>query len=207
MSLIFYYSPMSTASTVHWTIEELGVPYEAVKVNLQDPKEKVEKLGKVNPNLKVPVLVHDGVAIFESAAIQMYLGETFGVEKGLYPAPGPKRGEAMKWIVWCNVTLGEALARLLRNSSERFPKDQHNAKQAEGAKADLARLLGIAEDAIADRPFLLGDSIGVADFHLASSMHYATFCGVDLSPYPKLAAWTTSCTSRPIYRKLMPGMG
>ena len=35
------------------------------------------------------------------------------MDADLYPAPGPKRGEAMKWIVWSNVSLGEATARLM----------------------------------------------------------------------------------------------
>ena len=43
-----------------------------------------------------------------------YLGETFGVDAGLYPGPGPKRGNAMKWIVWSNVTLAEAVFRLMQ---------------------------------------------------------------------------------------------
>jgi glutathione S-transferase len=37
----------------------------------------------------------------------MYLGEVFGVDAKLYPASGSKRGEAMKWIAWSNVTLAE----------------------------------------------------------------------------------------------------
>ena len=65
---------------------------------------------KLNPNGKVPVIVHDGTSIWESAAITMYLGEVFGVDAKLYPAPGPKRGAAMKWIVWGNVSLGEAMS-------------------------------------------------------------------------------------------------
>jgi glutathione S-transferase len=56
--------------------------------------------------------VHEGVAIWESSAITMYLGEVFGVDDNLYPAVGPKRGEAMKWIAWGNVTLAEPASRL-----------------------------------------------------------------------------------------------
>lgn len=67
----------------------------------------------------VPVLVHDGTVIFESAAIQIYLGETFGADKGLYPNPGPRRGEALKWLVWTNVSLGEAMSRWLRTTQGR----------------------------------------------------------------------------------------
>ena len=77
MSITFYFAPMSTASTVHWSLEELEIPYEGVQVNLKDEADKKAKLGPVNPNMAVPVLDHDGTVIFESAAIQIYLGETF----------------------------------------------------------------------------------------------------------------------------------
>ena len=103
MSLVFYYAPFSSAATVHSALEELGVPYEKVKIDLKANDQKKPAFLAINPNGKVPAIVHDGVAIFESAAIIIHLGETFGVEKNLFPAPGVKRAEALKWLVWCNV--------------------------------------------------------------------------------------------------------
>src|SRR5437868_6417543 len=96
MSLIFYFAPQSTATLTDLVLEELGVPHDRKKVDLKAGDAKKPEYVKVNPNAKVPAIVHDGVPIFESAAITMYLGEMFGVDKKLYPAPGPRRGEAMK---------------------------------------------------------------------------------------------------------------
>ena len=120
MSLVFYYSPMSTAVVTHWILEELGIPYETVKVDFQKDTKKPEYV-KLNPNGAVPLIVHDGTPIFESAAIAIYLGETFGVEKGLFPAPGPKRGEALKWITAAD---GEdhARSRSRRRNRQRQPR-------------------------------------------------------------------------------------
>ncbi len=53
----------------------------------------------------------------------MYLGEIFGVEGKLYPPAGPQRGEAMKWIVWGNVSLAETAGRL----SALLPSDSDGA--------------------------------------------------------------------------------
>src|SRR5579863_736671 len=128
MSLIFYGAPMSTASITELVLAELGVPHERVAVDIKAGGTKKPEFMKLNPNAKVPTIVHDGTAIWESAAITMYLGETFGVEKKLYPAPGPKRGEAMKWIVWTHVTLGEAVYRYARNTQNWVPAEQQNAK-------------------------------------------------------------------------------
>lgn len=203
MSLTFYYAPMSTASTVHWSLEELGVPYEAVRVDILDAEAKRKKLGPVNPNLKVPVLVHDGTAIFESAAIQIYLGETFGVEKGLFPPPGPKRGEALKWLVWTNVTLGEANGRLMRHASDQSPAELRSAPAAEQARRDLAAALRVFEDSLGDKPYVLGREFSLVDCHLASFFQWLGFCGVDLAPYPKTAAWVARCNQRPANLRLM----
>src|SRR5947209_774811 len=128
MSLTFYRAPQSTASVTEIVFEELGVPHEVVTLDLQKGDTKKPEFKKLNPNGRVPVVVHDGTVLFESCAITMYLGETFGVEKKLWPAAGPKRGEAMKWIAWSNVTFGEAISRWLRNTSDWFPKEQQNAK-------------------------------------------------------------------------------
>lgn len=205
MSLTFFFAPMSTASTVHWSLEELGIPYEAVKVDLKDAADKQKKLGPVNPNLKVPVIVHDGTAIFESAAIQIYLGETFGVEKGLYPAPGKQRGEAVKWLVWTNVSLGEAVSRWQRNTSEFFPAEQRNAAAGAEARKEVDQLIGILEKELADKPYVLGKEVSLVDIHLASFFAWMGFCGVDLTPFPKVKAWNERCAARPANQKLRGG--
>ncbi|MGF1467131.1 MAG: glutathione S-transferase family protein [Sandaracinaceae bacterium] len=197
MSLTFYYSPMSTASTVHWSLEELGVPYEGVRVDLTSEADKRAKLGPVNPNLKVPVLVHDGVAIFESAAIQIYLGETFGVERGLYPEPGPKRGEALKWLVWSNVSLGEAMQRYLRNTRPEVDAALRNEKAGAQGKADVESLIGMVDGALEDRPYLLGDQASLADVHLASFLGWVGMCGIDVGPFRHVSRWLEVCSARP----------
>lgn len=199
MSLTFYYSPHSSASPVHWTLEELGIPYEKVQIDLKANQQKQPEFLKVNPNGRVPVLVHDGVVIFESAAIQLYLGETFGVAKGLYPAPGPKRGEAMKWIIWTNVTLGDALGRMGRNIGEWAPADERNAKAGASAKAEVEGCLRIVEDALSGKEFLVGNSVSIADMHLASWLAYVQMMKVNLAPFPNINAWSSRVTSRPSY--------
>lgn len=199
MSLTFYYSPQSSASPVHWTLEELGIPYEKVVVDIRNGDTKKPEFLKINPNGVVPALVHDGVAIFESAAIQMYLGETFGVQKGLYPAPGPRRAEVMKWIVWTNVSLGEGLSRFGRNAGQWAPEDERNAKAGARAKDDVVRMLGIVNDTLQGRSYLTGDNFTLADLHLASWMEYVKMMGIDISSLSNLSPWIERCAARPAH--------
>ena len=197
MSLTFYYSPQSSASPVHWTLEELGVPYEKVQIDLKAGEQKKPDYLKLNPNGRVPLIVHEGTPIFESAAIQMYLGEQFGVDKGLYPKAGPQRGEVMKWIVWTNATLGDAMSRVGRNLGQWAPEDERNAKAGTRAKTEVEDLLRIVEENLKGKQYLTGERFTLADIHLASWMEYVKMMGVDLAPYAQLTAWLGRCTARP----------
>ena len=202
MSLVYYYSPMSSAARTTWGIEELGLPVERVLVDFRKGDTKKPEFRKLNPNAKVPLLVVDGHAIFESTAILIWLGETYGVEKGLYPKPGVERAETLKWMLWANVSLLEqGIQRLLRNASPRVPEEERNAKQAESAKAELATLLGILDDALAGREWLVGDHFSFADLAVAGYVPYMHFTGMDLSPWKNVSAWSSRCLSRPAVAK------
>jgi glutathione S-transferase len=205
MSLDFYYAPMSSATPVHWALEELGVPYEKVKIDLQAGEQKKPEFLSINPNGKVPAIMHDGVAVWESAAIMLYLGETFGVEKGLFPSSTPARGEAMKWIVWCNVSLGEAMSRYRRNTSDRVNIEERNPRVADAAKKDLAELLGILDKALTGQQYLVENKFSLADLHVAGAVGYLAMAGIDMTPYKAVLAWKDRCFARPANAKVMAG--
>ncbi|MCL6753701.1 glutathione S-transferase family protein, partial [Nostoc sp. CCCryo 231-06] len=177
MSLTFYYAPMSTASITEAVLAELGISCERVKLDISAGDTRKPDFLKVNPNGRVPAIVHEGMPIWESSAITMYLGEVFGVDAKLYPALGPKRGEAMKWIAWSNVTLAEAAGRLAAslptdnegavqsNSLDWVSPEQRSATAVEKAKTDLARCLSILDSGLEGESFLLGN-YSLADTHL-----------------------------------------
>lgn len=201
MSLVLYYSPMSTATISSLVLAELGVPHESVKLDIRAGDTKKPDYLKLNPNGKVPLLVHEGVTIFESAAITMYLGETFGVDRNLYPAPGPKRGEAMKWIVWTNVTLGDAVGRWTRNTMQWVPAEQQNAKAGEAGLEDVHDHLRTLDHALEGRQFLVGEYT-LADTHLSSFVDWLRHMKVDMSAYKNVQAWGERCAARPAYIKV-----
>jgi glutathione S-transferase len=201
MSLVFYYSPMSTADITNLVFAELDVPHERVVLDIRAGDLKKPDYLKLNPNGKVPLIVHDGTPIFESAAITMYLGETFGVAKGLYPAPGPRRGEAMKWIVWTNVTLGDAVTRWTHNTMDWVPAEQRNAQAGEAGLRDMRARLRILDGALEGRSFLCGEYT-LADTHLNSFVDWLRHMKVDLAEYANLVAWGERCCARPAYVKL-----
>jgi glutathione S-transferase len=205
MSLIFYYAPMTSATRIHWALEELEMPYEKKKIDLASGDQKSAEYLALNPNGKVPLVVEDGVAIYESLAILIYLGERYGVDKGLFPKPGMERAESLTWLVWAQVTLAEAGGRIMRNTSERFPEDERNAKAAEAAKNDLHAALAIVERALEGKEYLVGGKFSYADLAIAGYVPFFARIGADLSPFKNIQAWIGRCTARPALAKAMQG--
>ena len=205
MGIVFYYTPMSSATRVHWALEELGVPYEKVKVDLAKGEQKKPEFLKLNPNGKVPLMVVDGQPLFESLAMLLHLGETYGVDRGLFPAPGAQRLEAFKWLAWGSVSLSEAALRLMQNTSDRWPAEQRSLAAADAARGQINQLLRVLDDALAGRQFLLGDSFSIADCGVATMAAFIGRLGVDVSPFANVGAWVGRCMSRPALGRAMAG--
>jgi glutathione S-transferase len=203
--LKFYYSPMSSATRVHWALEELGVPYEKVRLDLAAGEHKKPEYLALNPNGKIPLLVAEGEPIFESLAILLYLAERFGVDKGLFPPPSRARAVAFKWMVWGSVTLTEALMRYLRNTLERFPADERNAKAAETAKSDVQAALTILDKELSEKQFLLGDEFSLVDVSLSTVVPFMARIGLEMGNHANILAWAGRCTSRPALGRAMMG--
>lgn len=130
------------------------------------------------------------------------------------PGPGPARGQAMKWIVWGNVTLAEAAGRL----AESLPSGSEGAVQEgsqdiEAARAssaldhkraldDLTRCFEIMEDALRQSPYFLKD-YSLVDTHLQVLVQWIGMMGVDLAPYPYVTTWLERINERPSLKALM----
>ncbi len=205
MSLTLYYAPLTTPMIVYWALAELGLHYDAIRVDLDAEEQKQPGFLQLNPNGQVPVLIHDGVALFESVAILIHLGETFGVEKGLYPGPGLRRAVTIRWLVWCSVALGGANSRFHHNTSERFPAAQRSAPAAERAMADVHTLLRILDQALFGKRYLVEEQFSLADVHVSSWVSYLRRNGTPLHAYAALSAWRERCVGRPAAPPLVKG--
>ena len=217
-SLIFHWAPYSTASCTVAILDELEHGLSAplaqrVEHSLHSGELHEPPYLAINPVGRVPAIEHNGTPIFESSAITMYLGETFGVDRkdangneleSLYPALGPQRGEAMKWIVWSNICLGDAGSRLFqtmgfgRNKDELAKlSEEVKADRIENARKDMAKWLGILDGALDGKEYLVGGKYSLADTHVQSFTRYVGILGVDLNEYKHLKAWSDRVASRP----------
>ncbi len=205
MSITLYYSPRSNADRIRASLEELGVPHEKVTIDLRAGEQKKAAFLALNPNGKVPTIVIDGTPMFECVAIQIALGERYGVEKGLWPALGSQEHlQALTWLVWSQVTLAGAAMKYIQNTSEFHAKELQHAGQAEAALKDTHACLGILEAHLATRENLTGERFTLADLDVASVLGWAAHAGkISLAAYPRITAWLGKATQRPGLRAVM----
>jgi glutathione S-transferase len=203
MGMVYYYAPQSSAVRTTWALEELGVPCERKLVDLAAKGTREPWFLEKNPNGKVPVLEVDGVPLFESTAILLFLGEEYGVDAGLFPAPGLERGLVYQWMVWAQVTLSEAVSRYGRNVSPFIPDEQKNPKAAEAARQDVDAALRVLDGALAGREFLVGQSFSFADLAAAGFLGWLDYMGLSYSDWPNVRAWAARCQARPAHRRTM----
>jgi glutathione S-transferase len=197
MSITFYAAPQSSASPVTCALLELGVAHERIDVNIAAGEQRKPEYLSLNPNGKVPLLVVDGTPLFEALAILQWLGDRYGVEKGLWPAPAaPARLEALSWTTWGYVSYGAAVVRWFYASREREPAEQGNAAAASALK-DLQALIGVLDGRVSSRPYVLGQEFSLADLVLASCLNWRTWAGFSIADHRHVAQWLERCMIRP----------
>ena len=192
-----FYVPNTRASRPRWLLEELGEPYELVRLD----RAKAENLGPaylaINPTGKVPALVDGEVSIFESAAIVLYLADKYAAQ-GLCPAVGTEgRARYYQWILYAMTTLEVPVSQVgyhadMKPEAERIP-----AVAAEG-RAHFARAIKSAEEQLAKTPFILGDSFSAADVLLVGTLAWARSLRM-LEGAPRSKEYTKRAMARPAY--------
>ena len=195
MSIVFYWHPMSSATPVACALAELAVPHERFKVDIKAGEQRRPAFLALNPNGKVPTLAVDGAPMFEALAIQLWLGERYGVERGLWPAAGtPERLLAMSWCAWSYVSYGAAVMRLyLATQGEDAP----GGAEAERVLRDVDALLEVLDGHLSRQPWVLGAAYSLADLVVGSVIGYSAYLGARVASHPHVQDWLGRVQARP----------
>jgi glutathione S-transferase len=190
----------SRALRCRWMLEELGVPYEQVPVGFADGGTRKPEFLKVNPNGHIPALDDDGVVLFESLAINLYLARKYDGGKGLWPASIADEGRLYQWSLWAMTELEEPTLTALMHKLI-LPEAQRDAAKAANAIERAAKPLSVLDGALAGRGHLLGDAFTAADLNVAGVMSFARLAKIDLAPTPNVKAWVERCWARPAFAR------
>lgn len=182
-------------------LELSGAPYELSELDSKPGTPLPESFRDINPWGQVPTLVlPDGLTLTETAAILIHIAACFP-DKGLAPPPGtPQHAAFLRWMVFTNVNIYEAVLR--RSYPSRYTTDPDSIEATqEAAIARMGDALTVLENAINPGPFLLGETMSVADIYVA--MLFVWFRGtIDA---PRLTALTEGVRQHsvvgPIWRR------
>jgi len=204
MGIRLYGWPQSTAARVHWALEELGVKYEYVTLDQKNGDNRTAAYLAINPTGKVPGLVDGGQPYFESVAILLHLGETYGRERGLWPTADAARAEALCWTVWGTTELHLYVMQWLYHGVDTMvsyaPADRSKAT-ADYNHGQVQRLLDALETRLTGRDYILGASFSLADIPAASALLLALELDDDVEERKNVATWAERCRARPAFAR------
>jgi GST-like protein len=196
MSIVLYWHPMSSATPIACALTELGVPHERVKIDIRTGEQRRPDYLALNPNGKVPTLTVNGAPMFEALAIHLWLGHSFGVERGLWPKGGtPEHLQAMSWCVWSYVTYGAVLVRL--QVATQGEEALRHPVHAEAARQGLDQLLALLDARLAAQPWMLGADYSLVDLVVGSVIGYSVYVGAPVNAHPHVQAWLIRVQARP----------
>jgi glutathione S-transferase len=198
-----YYAPGSCSMAAHIVLEELGMPYEGVHVDLRDPARKTssgENYASVNPKGYVPSLKLDsGEVLTENTALLAWLGEQDPAHKLMPPAGALANFRVREWLGFLSVELHKNCSPLFRPDTPeetiRFSREM------------LAKRLAYVNEALGSKPYLTGEQFTPADAYLFVILSWFGRLKIDLAQYPNLQALQARAGARASVRKVLQDEG
>jgi glutathione S-transferase len=190
--ITLYHAPRSRSSRIIWLLEELGVPYKIELTSIVrgdgTGAPAPDSYARIHPLKKVPAIEHDGVVLYESAGIALYLTDAFP-KAGIGPVVGdPKRADYVRWLFFYPSILEPSAAARFRG----WDKDHQTT--GFGKFEDVE---GVIAQALEAGPYILGEKFSAADILYCSTCQF--FKG-NLFPARKYYDdYVARCTARPAY--------
>jgi len=196
-----YYWPTPNGHKVTMFLEEVGLPYEIVPINIGKGDQFKPDFLKIAPNNRMPAIIDrapkDGgapVSVFESGAILEYLGDKSGK---FFPADLRGRNEVRQWLFWQMGGLGPMAGQnhhFAHYAPEKLPY------AIERYINETNRLYGVLNRRLADRPFVAGD-YSIADMAAYPWIVPWKRQGQNLDDFPNLRRWFDTIRARPAVQK------
>jgi glutathione S-transferase len=180
MTLKLYGGARSRASIVEWYLEELGVPYEFVLLDMQTGAHLEPDFLAINPMGKVPAIADGEFKLWESGAILLYLADKYSK---ISPS-AEEHATLVQWVMFANATLGPGIFSEATRERE------------------SPRLLTPLNQIFESQAFIVGDEFSVADAAVGSILGYIRLMlNFDFSPYPAIEKYLARIAERPAFQK------
>jgi glutathione S-transferase len=188
----------SRAARAVWAAEELGLKYEHIPTTFTGGSRTPEHL-KLNPNGHIPVLDDDGLIVWESMAINLYLAEKYG-KAPFWPSDVKSHAHVYQWSFWSMTETEAHLAAIFANKALYPPEQRSNTAVAAATEA-LKAPLEVLDDHLTGLPYLLGNDFTIADLNLAAVLWIGAYVDFDMSATPNVQKWLQYCLARPAFQR------
>jgi glutathione S-transferase len=171
-------------------LEELGIDYKVMPINLSEDEQKTPEFLAMNPNGKIPVIrdTENNRVIFESGAILIYLAEKY---QKLFPSEN--KYEVLQWLMFQVGGIGPMMGQA--NVFVRYFPEKIQPV-IDRYQNEVKRLFGVMDKHLATRNFLAGD-YSIADIANWSWVHIAYWPGIEIKDFPHLNEWVERIAQRP----------
>jgi GSH-dependent disulfide-bond oxidoreductase len=206
--LQLYSLPTPNGVKVSIMLEEVGLPYEPHLIDIGANETWTPEYLSLNPNGKIPAIIDpDGpggepLALFESGAILLYLGEKTGK---LLPSDQARRHETTQWLFFQMAAVGPMFGQL--GYFHKFAgREIEDKRPLERYRAESQRLLGVLEGRLHGRKWIMGDDYSVADVSLLGWVRnlvgfYEARELVDFDSLRHVPAWLERGLARPAVQR------
>lgn len=172
-----HHAQYSRSLRVRWLMEELGIEYEIVPIDMSKGDHKTDEYRAINPFGLLPAFEDGDIKMFESGAILIYLMDKYG-DGGLRPEPGtPESAEYLSWFFFGEATLQPFFSTFARHKIF-LPKDRRLPQASDDAKEGALATLKVVDGFLEDRDYIAGDTFSAADIMTTYSLVLAHLFGV-----------------------------
>jgi len=192
----------SRTMRVHWMLHELGLDYQPRLIGSRTGATQSDEFRRLNPKEKIPVLVDGELVLTESVAIVTYLGDTYGPDSGLVPKPySVARARYNEWVSFVQMELDAHTLYVMRKHRDLADLYGEAPAAVQTAIEGFKKQLAVAESALVDQDYLLGNAFSAADLILMTCLDWARFYDIELGT--GFAGYGARIRARPAYRSAL----
>jgi len=199
--LDFYYWPTPNGWKVSILLEELGMDYNMIPVNIGKGDQFKPEFLKISPNNRMPAIVDndvkgDPVSVFESGAIMFYLAEKTG---RFIPADAVGKKQCLEWLFWQTGNQGP-MGGQVSHFKNYAPEEHRHGYSRTRYNNEYNRCLGVLERQLEARDYLIGD-YSIADMICWPWVLIAKAMEFSLDEFPRVADWRNRLKERPAVQR------
>ena len=188
--------PTPNGQKVHIALEELGLPYRVMAVDIGAGEQFHAEFLAINPNHRIPAIVdHDGpdgpLTLFESGAILIYLAEKGG---RLIPERPAARHLCLQWLMFQMGGIGPMFGQW-NHFAHYAPEEIPYAIERYGR--EVRRLYGVLDRRLGEAEYLAGEGFTIADIATFPWVRNPKRRDIDFAEFPNMARWHDAIAARP----------